>query len=406
MKKSFYGFFIVLTTWVSLSFKVELAFGAGSCDVTPSSYAGFTIDAGRGISQKAIESTRAIVKADDNSTTFDTNPYVLFSTHSASGDFNPDITTIINVNGSPHLETAAEQNANYNGFTAPDPGSSDPKYPGNLTDSELFRGTTQSGLFNFGRYKEAAVRTGNYYEACDFVTNVLPTNPTFHGIVYITVDYNSTCNTTNGGKVSGSTFQFKGSGSITVYGSLVVEGINAPTPKDFTIKLTVPLRINPITGPVTGSTTLTYSDYANFKQSAINGTFNPSGNDDPYQKTWTETIYTQPTKNPIGLDLGAAYPKFASNEDLPALMLKGGKMKPQKMMNINGLVYSPVGFELDYSGSGQTMFVNGAIVTGQGVELEDLQCSGGVFVSFAPKTIDRLGVLIPKTISRRGYKVL
>jgi len=423
-KTTIYFMIGALTGWLC---QTELS--AGQC-----TWPGFTLDNGRGPSTYAIESTRAIVKFNGNFTSptvpFAEWPYVSWDKDDnqaspAPGlNYTPSITMVVKRNGTIQSQSSASQDADYNNFTAPAPTStSDPATVGNLPDSPLFDGTERP-LVDYGRYRAAAMATGttnsttgNYYtNACYFKNTVLPANPTMYGIVYVEADYNTmTC--------KDSTHVLTLAGSLTLYGTLVIEMKNMPESVDtsiFTIKVQTNLKINPITGPSSSSTTLTSADYTAFKNQAIAGTFNPSGtsgtNPDPYEKAWMVTIAGQSAKDPVGKTLAGGYPKFTRDtnsdgimdEDYPAFISKGGNIKFQKQVNINGLAYTTNDFEPDYvsNPTGLVMFFNGGLLAAGGVAFEDGCNAGGMFISFAPKTVDRLGTMIPKQIRRRGYTVV
>ncbi len=338
-------------------------------------WAGITIDAFRGALEDPIDSTTGTRK-----TSRETEEVTIFS----KGTIN----TIVNKNSTAHLQTSSEQSASFVKQT------SDPK---------IFGGTSAL-LFNFERYKQAAIATNNYHaNLCDFYDKQVKANATLYGIIYVVADYNNIpCRK----KDSAKTVEFK-EGSINVWGSLVLDLINFPTPDDvsgFRLEFSVPLNINPIIGPSSGSISLNYWDYQSFKKQTIAGHFDPKGANDPYEQTWSSIVPAH-GKSPFDFNLGSNHPSFSSVEDLPALMYKGGYIDVHHKMNVNGIMYSPNYIEIEQKGENNVQFLNGALVGGAGIFLEDKNCSSGIFISYHPRAVDSMGVVNPKLLTKIGYSV-
>ncbi len=303
-----------------------------------------------------------------------------------------DATTIINVDGTPTVQTPAEQAASFNHT---------------IEDPNIFNGD-KPALFQFERYKAAAVATGNYYSSwCDFESNVINTEDPQTGIVYVDLHKGEGC-------LDSTTLHTvnSGSGSLNVVGTfaLGLNGFsNAEEQRAFKIALEVPINVNPIVGPVTGSTDLDHMDFLAFKAAAEAGTFNPTGSDSPYEVAWSTTIPAS-GKSPIGIDLGSDFAPFSADEDFPAIMYQDSIFDIEGGINASGTVYSPGFIEIEHwqTPRNKSNFINGAMIAGRGMLLGAIRadggsCTGGTFTSFDPNSIDGLGVFVPSMLTRVGH---
>ncbi len=249
--------------------------------------------------------------------------------------------------------------------------------PGGL-DRLTYFDNPQGQLFDFPRYKAAAVATGNTLTWDQFQAKVVA-GEQLYGIVHVTLDA--------GVVTSGPTLD---SGSINVKGTLVVDILNSTS--NYKIKLEVPTNINPVTSPTTGTTILSPTDFNNWTTAAAARTSTsdtfpwPSG----YDSAWTEVAGT--SFNPRNVAL-SGHTSFAQNEDMPALMYSGGILDIHHEANISGVVYSPDFVEIEQKKkSDEVQYINGAVIGGAGIYLESNSCAGGIAVILDPDTFDKLKV--------------
>ncbi|MBI3815662.1 MAG: hypothetical protein HY279_14490 [Nitrospinae bacterium] len=292
-----------------------------------------------------------------------------------------DPTTITNQAGSDGylVETSTgspnEFTASKNTYT----GMEVPGYDGGQKPLNYFDQSEQ--LFNFDRYNAAASATGNSLTWSEFVTRVQNNEP-LYGIVSITADFNN-----------GSSDLSLDTGSINIKGTLVVNVINNPNNKK--LKVGVPINVNPVTSPTTGTTTLTSTDFDTWTTAAANRTSasDPSPWPSGYGSAWDEVkTYNSGAKDPRGRSIGA-YTPFGQNEDLPALMYTGGIVDIHHAANISGVVYTPNFVEIEQKqGIGEVQYINGAVVAGAGIFIESNNCGGGIGVVYDPDVLDNLNV--------------
>lgn len=344
-------------------------------------WGGYTVDNGRGSHANPAQSTTAFILDQNKSTNMSID-----TTRGA-------ISTIVRKNGVPTVQTTTERNASFNQL---------------ISNPGIFNGS-RPALFNFARYKAAAMATGNYFSSwCGFQNTVITPQQQRYGIVYVDLQKNESCFTS-------STLHRVQSGSINVIGTFAM-GLNGfaniNEQRNFKIAMEVPMYINPTNGPITGSKALDYKDFAAFKASAEAGTFNPSGAGSAYETAWSTTIPAQ-GKSPFGVALGAGLQPFSADEDLPAVMYQDSIFDIEGSINASGAIYTPGFIEIEhwYTPRNTSNYINGALIGGRGMLLGAIRadggnCTGGTFISFDPKTIDGLGVYVPSMIQKVGYTVL
>ncbi len=297
--------------------------------------------------------------------------------------------------------------------------------------------TTSNMPFAFERYRAAAQATGNYFDSCTFYNNYVKNNATvanpLKGIVYVNFNslqacagYGYTAPASTGKTITFST------GSININGTLVIDGYNSqdnystytygipgypPLNHVSYLNLNVPVKINPITGPSSGSTTLTPTDYTTFRDQSLAGTFNPQGASSPYYVAWNTTIPASGASNPIGRDLSAygSFDPFTIAEHPPAVLYRVGYLRFQHAANIGGLVFGTRGGNFQFWNSaiaGATNpvgFINGGYASGNGPTMTEHACGGGVFISYDPEVYPPAaspgGTLVPSSTVKVGYSI-
>ncbi len=314
--------------------------------------------------------------------------------------FNPYVESVVTAKGG-ITGTVLKLQTNANGW----PLGYDPAYVGLNNRTKQFPrldyfDLEQNNLFNFDRYRAAAMATNNNYALCDdplaatctvfdgtanvLCNNLIPaitSRATLYGIVRVILTPGNR-GTANRYWCDGSPGSFDrqmylgpangcGSANYNFNGELNVKGtvmfdtvvpLGAPNPRTFQGKINqgIPLNVNWILGPVSNSRSLSFADY-NFMRTTQKanasaakpapGYVYPSN----YVQSWDE-IKTSPlpaiqAKNPFALTLaqmnfrGVQYQPFQDSptapEDLPAVMYTGGFVDMHNQMNVSGLVYTP-----------------------------------------------------------------
>lgn len=254
-------------------------------------------------------------------------------------------------------------------------------------------------LFDFGRYNAAANATGNNLSWTDFV-NVVQSGTQLYGIVSVTVDFNN-----GSSDIALDETTVGAAASINIKGTLVVNVINNPNNKK--LKVGVPMNVNPATftrGDGTTTTVPNSSDLNTLTSQSANRTSTsaPSPWPSGYDSAWSDVKNYSAggvtgAKDPRGKDLSAygSYASFRQNEDMPALMYTGGTVDIHNTANISGVVYTPGFVEIEQKQpytADKTQYINGAVVSGNGIFLESDSCGGGIGVIFDPDVVDSLNV--------------
>ena len=286
------------------------------------------------------------------------------------------ITTITNVPGSDGQlsETSTEFDISKQTFT----NLKHPDYSGGV-DPLTYFDNPSGQLFDFGRYRAAAIATSNTLSWSEFETKV-ENNEQMHGIVYVTLD------ATEGTKKLEP-------GSVNIKGTLVINLINGTSKYKMFVK--VPINVNPVISPTTNTTILSPADFDHWTSAAAarTNTSDPFPWPSGYTSAWNDvTTFNSGSKNPRGKTL-SGYESFGPYEDMPALMYSGGIVDIHHEANISGVVYTPDFVEVEQKKkNNEVQYVNGAIFAGNGLYLESNDCSGGIAVVYDPDTLDFLKV--------------
>jgi hypothetical protein len=97
--------------------------------------------------------------------------------------------------------------------------------------------------------------------------------------------------------------------------------------------------------------------------------------------------YTDPTKNPINVDITSkGFSNFTADDEFPALIYGKAFMDFHGPLNICGAVYSPGFVEIENKQNGNTQYVRGPIIAGAGVYLENGHTGTSIF-SIEPKPV-------------------
>jgi hypothetical protein len=120
-------------------------------------------------------------------------------------------------------------------------------------------------------------------------------------------------------------------------------------------------------------------------------------------------IYSDPTKNPTNININAStnlainakgYANFTAADDLPAEIYTIGVLDMHGNANISGVLYTPSYMEIENKTSGNTQYIRGSLIMGNGIYDENLQSSTSI-ISFDANAVDSLS-----TIGGVGKKVL
>jgi hypothetical protein len=104
-------------------------------------------------------------------------------------------------------------------------------------------------------------------------------------------------------------------------------------------------------------------------------------------------VYTDPTKNPVNIDITSkGYQNFQPGDDLPAEIYTIGVLDMHGNANISGVLYTPSYMEIENKGSGQTQYIKGSLIMGNGLYYENTQTATSI-ISFDPTTLDGLTTL-------------
>lgn len=300
------------------------------------------------------------------------------------------ITTIINAPGSDGQlsETSTEFDTSKQTFT----NLKHPDYSGGV-DPLTYFDNSSGQLFDFGRYKAAAIATSNTLSWSEFETKV-ENNEQMYGIVYVTLD------ATEGTKKLET-------GSVNIKGTLVINLINGASNYKMFVK--VPINVNPVISPTTHTAIISPADFDNWTSAAASRTNTsdpfpwPSG----YTSGWNDVAtFNSGSKDPRGKTL-SGYESFGPYEDMPALMYSGGIVDIHHEANISGVVYTPDFVEIEQKKkNNEVQYINGAIFAGNGLYLESNDCSGGIAVVYDPDTLDFLKVSpSPSSMKRASLNI-
>lgn len=112
-------------------------------------------------------------------------------------------------------------------------------------------------------------------------------------------------------------------------------------------------------------------------------------------------VYVSTNHNPINVNITSrGYQNFSASDDLPALLFSTSEIDFHGPLDICGVVYTPCYVEIENTQNGQTQYINGALITGGGVYLENNSAATTVV------TYDQNAVGALATSNNVGRKVL
>lgn len=103
-------------------------------------------------------------------------------------------------------------------------------------------------------------------------------------------------------------------------------------------------------------------------------------------------VYSDPTKNPSNINIAPAYQNFSASDDLPALIYSIGVVDLHGNLNISGVCYTPSYMEIENKADGQTQYIRGSLIMGNGIYYENTHASTSI-ISFDPGAVDALATL-------------
>ncbi|HZR18352.1 MAG TPA: hypothetical protein VFE51_13750 [Verrucomicrobiae bacterium] len=103
--------------------------------------------------------------------------------------------------------------------------------------------------------------------------------------------------------------------------------------------------------------------------------------------------YTDPTKNPANINIAPAYQNFSASDDLPAELYTYGCLDMHGNANICGVCYTPSYMEIENKVAGNTQYIRGACIMGNGIYYENTSSGSTSIISFDPTTVDSLATL-------------
>jgi len=372
---------VTIAVIANLLLKVQSSFGYSSYEIALCGREkgfGTTIDAARGASLiDPVLSTKGANSFDASLSYVDTLGLTGVPSHVNLVTLNNSgLTTILNSNGRPYIQSTSEQKESLS-ETIENPGLFDEGKP---------------SFYDFSDYLELAKAEGTYYDGCKFYEEFVVAKKPVSGLVYVNIDTTKECSSY--GYTPGNGSITWDSGSIEVSGTLVTDLYSTSGSPKPEFHLNIPLKINPIKGPVSDSTDLTPVDYQEFSQRAKAGRFNPSGASNPYEVSWNKFL-----KELVG------------DKRPPAFMHRGKFVRFAHQVNVSGVMYSTNFMSFHFwdpaiSPVKDTVgFINGSIVTGVGLAITEHACGGGVFVSFDPNVVEQKGSWIPRATKKIGYLV-
>lgn len=99
--------------------------------------------------------------------------------------------------------------------------------------------------------------------------------------------------------------------------------------------------------------------------------------------------YLDPTKNPANINIAPTYQNFTSSDDLPALLYTIGVVDLHNSLNICGAMYTPSYMEIENKHDGDTQYINGELIMGNGIYLENNSAATTV-VTYDPRAVQNL----------------
>jgi hypothetical protein len=112
-------------------------------------------------------------------------------------------------------------------------------------------------------------------------------------------------------------------------------------------------------------------------------------------------VYVDPHKNPTNININAStnlainakgYANFVAGDDLPAEIYTIGVLDMHGPANISGVLYTPSYMEIENKGSGNTQYIRGSLIMGNGIYYEDTTTATSI-ISFDAGAVDSLTTL-------------
>jgi len=104
-------------------------------------------------------------------------------------------------------------------------------------------------------------------------------------------------------------------------------------------------------------------------------------------------VYTDSTKNPTNIDIsGRGFSNFLPGDDLPAEIYTIGCLDMHGNANISGVLYTPSYMEIENKSSGNTQYIRGSLIMGNGIYYEDTSSATSI-ISFDAGAVDSLTTL-------------
>jgi hypothetical protein len=104
-------------------------------------------------------------------------------------------------------------------------------------------------------------------------------------------------------------------------------------------------------------------------------------------------VYTDSTKNPTNIDITArGFSNFLPGDDLPAEIYTIGCLDMHGNANISGVLYTPSYMEIENKTSGNTQYIRGSLIMGNGIYYEDTSAATSI-ISFDSSAVDSLTTL-------------
>jgi hypothetical protein len=97
--------------------------------------------------------------------------------------------------------------------------------------------------------------------------------------------------------------------------------------------------------------------------------------------------YTDPSKNPININIAPAYQNFTASDDLPALAYTTGVVDLHGPLNLSGILYSPSYVEIENKYPSITQYIKGSVITGNGVYFENTTYLGSQSIISCGKAV-------------------
>jgi len=104
-------------------------------------------------------------------------------------------------------------------------------------------------------------------------------------------------------------------------------------------------------------------------------------------------VYTDATKNPTNINITSkGFQNFLPGDDLPAEIYTIGCLDMHGNANISGVLYTPSYMEIENKSSGQTQYIRGSLIMGNGIYYEDTTAATSI-ISFDAGAVDSLTTL-------------